>query len=135
MGHQQIRKKTPTNKGKKNLQTREKHQQTREKKTPTNKKNLQTRENTSKQGEKNTKQEKKHQTRKTPFEQGVSSDQMQKLTNGRSFRSRQGVCERWRVDIVYWYGAMGRKPRGTGGGDGVGSAPLVVRLRSPLALV
>lgn len=39
--------------------------------------------------------------RETPFEQGVSSDQMQKLTNGRSFRSRQGGCERWRVDIVY----------------------------------
>ena len=39
------------------------------------------------------------------------------------------------VDIVYWYGAMRRKPRETGGGDGVGLAPLVVRPCSPLALV
>jgi hypothetical protein len=73
----------------------------KQEKTPTNKKNT-------------------FRARETPFKQGVSSDQVQKLTNGRSFRSMQGGCERWRVDIVYWYGAMRRKPRETGGGDGVG---------------
>lgn len=88
---------------------------------------LQTRKNTNKQektppNKKKTPPNKKNtfRAREAPFKQGVSSDQMQKLTNGRSFRSRQGGCERWRVDIVYWYGAMRRKPRGTGGGDGVG---------------
>lgn len=109
------------------LQTRK--NLSKQEKTPTNK------GNTFRARETPFKQEKYISGKETPFKQGVSSDQMQKLTNGRSFRSRQGGCERWRVDIVYWYGAMRRKPRGTGGGDGVGLAPLVVRLRSPLALV
>jgi len=91
MGHLQTRKntskqeKTPPNK-KKHLQTR---------KTPTNKKN------TNKQEKTPPNKKNPFRARETPFKQGVSSDQMQKLTNGRSFRSRQGGCERWRVDIVY----------------------------------
>ena len=64
--------------------------------TPPNKK-----KNTSKQEKTPTNKKNTFRARETPFKQGVSSDQMQKLTNGRSFRSRQGGCERWRVDIVY----------------------------------
>lgn len=69
----------------------------------------QTRKNTSKQEKNTNKQEKYLSSKGNAFQ-----------ARGRSFRSRQGGCERWRVDIVYWYGVMRRKPRGTGGGDGVG---------------
>lgn len=37
--------------------------------------------------------------------------------------------------MLAWGGVIRREPRETRGGDGVGSAPLVVRPCSPLALV
>jgi hypothetical protein len=94
MGHLQT-----GNKQEKNTSKQEKNTSKQEKKTPPNKK-----KNTSKQektptnkkktpaNKKKTPPNKKNtfRARETPFKQGVSSDQMQKLTNGRSFRSRQG---------------------------------------------
>ena len=85
----------------------------KQEKTPPNKKKIPPKQEKTPPNKKNT-----FRARETPFKQGVSSDQVQKLTNGRSFRSMQGGCERWLVDIVYWYGVMRRKPRETGGGDG-----------------
>lgn len=102
------------------------HHQTRKNTSQTRKNTYQTRKPPFKQekhlsnkGKPPFKQQEKYfSSNGTPFKQGVSSDQVQKLTNGRSFRSMQGGCERWLVDIVYWYGVMRRKPRETGGGDG-----------------
>ena len=151
---------TPPNKGK-HLQTSGKHLQTRE--TPPNKgKPFQTRENLSKQGETPPNKGghlqtsgKHHQTRKKiPFKQekpqqarkrlsskgylpikckslqvvGVSSQGKAVVSDGGYGVIGGGYC------LLVWGDAEETKGK-RGGGGGVGSAPLVVRLCSSLAVV
>ena len=129
--------------------------------TPPNKENLskqgepfQTRrtspnkENLSKQGKTPTNKEKHQQTRETPFEQGkrLSSKgylpiKCKSLQVVGVFRQGKAVVSDGgygviggRYCLLVWDDAKETKGE-RGGGSGVGSAPLVVRLCSPLALV
>ena len=119
------------------------HLQTRKTRTPfPNKDPFPNKEPLSKQGETFPNKEKHQQTRETPFEQGKRLSSKGYLPIKCKSLQVVGVSGQGKavvsdvgVDIVYRYGGMRRKPRETGGGDGVGSAPLVVRPCFPLAVV
>ena len=94
-----LRDGTPPNKGKKNTSKQGKKNTNKQEKNTNKqgkntskqeKKHQQTRKNLSKQGKTPTNKKNTFRARKTPFKQGVSSDQMKKFASGRSFRSRQG---------------------------------------------